>query len=59
MENWCRYITLIYETIGWSFLMKHRGTVKIETDRLILRRFDKKDLEQIYYNCWCEFDVWK
>ena len=39
--------------------MKHRGTVKIETDRLILRRFDKKDLEQIYYNCWCEFDVWK
>ena len=39
--------------------MTHKGTVLIETERLILRRFAKYDLEQIYYNCWCEHEVWK
>ena len=39
--------------------MTHKGTVLLETERLILRRFFKNDLEQIYYNCWCEYDVWK
>ena len=39
--------------------MKHQGTVTLETEHLILRRFTKNDLEQIYYNCWSEYDVWK
>ena len=39
--------------------MTHKGTVLLETERLILRRFTKYDLEQIYYNCWSEHDVWK
>lgn len=39
--------------------MDHKGTVCLETERLILRRFQKEDLEQIYYNCWRDKDVWK
>ncbi len=39
--------------------MTHKGTVLLKTDRLILRCFAKDDLEQIYYNCWSEYDVWK
>lgn len=39
--------------------MKHQGTVTLETERLVLRRFTKNDLEHIYYNCWNEYDVWK
>lgn len=30
--------------------MKHLGTVKIETDRLILRRFTQEDAKAMYYN---------
>ena len=32
--------------------MEHKGTVKLETPRLILRRFVLNDLEAIYENCW-------
>ena len=39
--------------------MEHKGTVTLETERLILRRFKAADLEQIYYNCWQHYDVWK
>jgi len=39
--------------------MEHKGTVTLETDRLILRRFRADDLEQIYHNCWKHHDVWK
>lgn len=39
--------------------MTHRGTVRLETKRLILRRFQEEDLEQIYYHCWQDKDVWK
>ena len=39
--------------------MTHKGTVYLETSRLILRRFRKEDLEQIYYNCWSDMEVWK
>lgn len=39
--------------------MLHRGTVILETERLILRRFVKEDLEQIYQNCWSNPEVWK
>lgn len=39
--------------------MTHKGTVLLETERIILRRFTKNDLEQIYNNCWKEYDVWK
>jgi len=40
-------------------ILKHKGTVTLETDRLILRRFKKDDLKQIYHNCWSDPDVWK
>ena len=39
--------------------LKHKGTVMLETERLILRRFEMDDLEQIYRNCWSDPDVWK
>lgn len=39
--------------------MTHKGTIMLETERLILRRFTIEDLEQIYYNCWRDFEVWK
>lgn len=39
--------------------MTHRGTVTLETERLILRRFAINDLESIFRNCWSDLDVWK
>lgn len=39
--------------------MTHKGTVTLETNRLILRRFAMDDLEQIYNNCWSDVEVWK
>ena len=39
--------------------MTHKGTVTLETERLILRRFVKDDLEPMFRNCWSNFDVWK
>lgn len=39
--------------------MNHLGTLKLETKRLVLRRFEKEDLEQIFQNCWSDFEVWK
>ena len=39
--------------------MEHKGTVMLETDRLILRRFTFHDMEQIYYHCWSDYEVWK
>ena len=39
--------------------MTHKGTERLETERLILRRFVLEDLEQIYYNCWSDPEVWK
>lgn len=39
--------------------MTHKGTIMLETERLILRRFTIEDLEQIYYNCWSDLEVWK
>ena len=32
--------------------MEHKGTVQLETSRLILRRFLPEDLEPMYENCW-------
>ena len=40
-------------------MLKHKGTVMLETKRLILRRFKMDDLDQIYHNCWSDPDVWK
>ena len=37
----------------------HKGTVTLETERLILRRFVISDLEPIFCNCWSNPDVWK
>ena len=39
--------------------MTHKGTTILETERLILRRFSKSDLELIFRNCWSDPDVWK
>lgn len=39
--------------------MAHKGTELLETERLILRRFTAEDIDQIFNNCWCEYDVWK
>jgi [ribosomal protein S5]-alanine N-acetyltransferase len=39
--------------------MTHKGTVTLETERLILRRFTIEDLEPIFRNCWCDPDVWE
>ena len=37
----------------------HKGTVRIETERLVLRRFVPEDMEQIFENCWSDYEVWK
>lgn len=39
--------------------MEHKGTVQIETGRLLLRKFRPDDLPFMYYNCWSDPDVWK
>ena len=39
--------------------MKHKGTVTLETERLILRRFTMDDLEPMFYNVWNNYNVWK
>ena len=39
--------------------MTHKGTVTLETKRLILRRFNLDDLKAMFDNCWSDFDVWK
>lgn len=39
--------------------MEQKGTVRLETPRLVLRRYVREDLEQMYYNCWQHFDTWK
>lgn len=39
--------------------MTHKGTVVLETARLVLRPFKPEDIEQIFYNCWSEAEVWK
>lgn len=39
--------------------IRHRGTVRLETDRLVLRRFAPEDMEPIYYNCWKDYGVWR
>ena len=39
--------------------MTHKGTVTLETERLILRRYIRSDLEPMFHNCWNNFDVWK
>lgn len=44
---------------GEEKCMTHKGTVRLETDRLILRRFVMEDLEPMYYHCWSDPEVWK
>ena len=43
----------------WERELTHKGTVYLETERLILRRFRREDLEPAYYNCWSDEEVWK
>lgn len=40
-------------------MLTHKGTVRLETDRLVLRRFVMEDMEEAYCNCWSDHDVWK
>lgn len=37
----------------------HKGTITLETERLILRQFTIEDLQQIFNNCWSDPEVWK
>lgn len=39
--------------------MNHKGTVRLETERLVLRRFVPEDREEIFRNCWCDPEVWQ
>lgn len=39
--------------------MEYKGTIQIETERLLLRRFRPDDLADMYKNCWADPDVWK
>jgi len=39
--------------------MTHKGTVTLETERLILRRYIRSDLEPMFYNCWNNYNIWK
>ena len=39
--------------------LDHKGTVALETERLILRRFVMDDLEPYYKNCLSDHEVWK
>ncbi len=39
--------------------MTHKGTLMLETQRLILRRFTIEDLDQMFHNCWSDLEVWK
>lgn len=39
--------------------MQHKGTVTIETPRLILRRFEMADLEPMFEHCWSHRKVWQ
>lgn len=41
------------------YTINHKGTVTIETGRLILRQFTEEDLEPIFNNCWSDKEVWK
>lgn len=40
-------------------IMIHKGTIALETERLILRRFKMMDLVSYYTNCLSDHDVWK
>ena len=39
--------------------LKHKGTVRLETGRLVLRRFVPEDQADIYENCWRDYAVWR
>lgn len=39
--------------------MEHKGTVRLETARLILRRFTMEDLEPFYRHCLSDYEVWR
>lgn len=40
-------------------MVDHKGTVRLESERLILRRFCADDMDQIFKNCWSDYEVWK
>lgn len=39
--------------------MEHKGTVRLETERLALRRFEMRDLEPFYRHCLSDYEVWR
>lgn len=40
-------------------MLDHKGTVRLETERLVLRRFTMADLEPFYRNCISDYEVWR
>ena len=39
--------------------MQHKGTVRLETERLVLRRFTREDLVPFYQSCLSDREVWR
>lgn len=39
--------------------MEHKGTVPLETPRLILRRFREEDIHSFYRRCLSDWQVWR
>ncbi len=39
--------------------MRHKGTVRLETGRLALRRFVPEDMESFYRHCLSDWQVWR
>ena len=39
--------------------MEHKGTVTLETPRLILRPFREEDMESFYRHCLSDYQVWR
>lgn len=40
-------------------MLKHRGTIKIETERIILRRFEREDYREMFENWASDLEVTK
>ena len=49
------YINKIYKNRERKKIMKHLGTMEIQTDRLILRKFKHSDINSAFSN-WCNND---
>lgn len=53
MVKWAKHLE------SEAVFTENKGTVRLETTRLNLRRFVPGDLEPVYYNCWSDREVTK